>query len=66
MSWACLSVQGLVVSCADGLHCLVPRQGAALCGHSSLGTSARSGTVGSQVRKSLFSLVPLCCSLLPK
>lgn len=32
-------VQGPVVPCAGGLLCLVPRQGAALHGHSSLGTT---------------------------
>lgn len=44
--WACLPVRGLVVPHADGLLCLVLMQGAALHGHSSLGTSARPGWQG--------------------
>lgn len=46
MPWVHLPVQGPVVPCAGGLLCLVPRQGAALHGHSSLGTSAGASWQG--------------------
>lgn len=46
MPWARLPVQGPVVPHAGGLLCLVPRQGAALHGHRSLGTSTGPGWQG--------------------
>lgn len=46
MPWACLLAQGPVVPQAGGLLCLVPRQGAAIPGPRSLGTSAGLGWRG--------------------
>lgn len=80
MPWAHLPGQEPVVPHSDGLHPMVPRQGAALLWHKYqiqlAGTQGpvwvyvkrwdMLGRVGNQVRKSPFSPDPLYSLLLPK